>query len=108
MLHSLQSCGTDILSRRSVDSGAGRLFNQLLVPPLDAAIPLAKVYGISLSIAEHLDLDVASSGDEFFHVDLAVAKRSSCFCLSDGEFFVDGGLVVAHPHPATAASRRRF
>ena len=51
-----------------------RLFEQLLVPPLDRALALAEVHDVAVLVAEHLELDVARRLDVLLDVDVADAE----------------------------------
>ncbi len=53
---------------------ARRLFNQLLVPPLNRALALKQRHHAAVFIGQHLELDVPRVFDEPLHVELAVAK----------------------------------
>ena len=46
----------------------GRLFDQLLVPPLNRALALEEVQRVAVQVAEDLDLDVAGPLQEALHV----------------------------------------
>ncbi len=45
-----------------VDGGRGGLLDQLLMPALDRAVPLAEMDHVAMLVGEHLDLDVRGSG----------------------------------------------
>src|SRR6266702_1836746 len=52
-----------------------RLFNQLLMAPLDRALALKQRSHSSVLISQNLELYVARALDELLHVEIAVAKR---------------------------------
>ena len=62
------------LADRVVDRRRRRLLDQLLVPALDRAVPLAEHRQAAMPVAEQLDLDVARRRDEPLDVDRAVAE----------------------------------
>ena len=86
------------------DPVARRLFQHLLVAPLDRALALEQVDGIAVGIGEHLDLDVARLLDELLHVEPVVSKRG--LRLAPGSRHRLGHLVEAahQPHPLAAAA----
>src|SRR6056297_616960 len=45
------------------DAGAGGLLENLLVAPLQRAIPLSQMHGIALAVAKDLNLDMARRGE---------------------------------------------
>ncbi len=47
-----------------VEQRGRRLLDDLLVPPLEAALALAEVHGAAVRVGQHLDLDVPRVGDE--------------------------------------------
>ena len=53
-----------------------RLLDDLLVPPLDRALPLEQVDAAAVRVGEDLDLDVAGTLDPPLHVERAVAERA--------------------------------
>src|SRR6516162_2981561 len=49
-------------------------FHQLLMPPLNAALPLAQTDDVAVLVGQHLKLDVPRSLDELLHVKIAVTE----------------------------------
>ena len=62
-----------------------RLFEQLLVPPLDRALPLAELDQRAVAVPDDLYLDVARVPDQRLEVDAAVPERGARFGLGHGE-----------------------
>ncbi len=56
--------------------------------------------------AEHLELDVARTLEEFLHVDRIVAERGECFGAGDGDSVQQRCFAVHHAHAAAAAAAR--
>ena len=52
----------ELLAQRGVDRRRRRLLDELLVAPLDRALPLAEVHDVAVLVGHHLDLDVAGRG----------------------------------------------
>src|SRR5690606_38966705 len=88
--------------------GARRLLEQLLVAPLDGALPLAEVDDRALPVADELDLDVARLLDELLDVDAAVAEGRLGLRARGHELLLELGLVAGHAHAAAAAARARL
>ena len=75
-----RGCGTDrSLAHGAADfRGHGRrrcLFHDLLMAALDRALTLAQVHGMSVGVADDLDLDMARVAHVALQVDRRVAKR---------------------------------
>ena len=69
-----------ILSRcGDVERGRGAFLQHFLMAALQRAIALAKMNGIALAVAEHLDFDVARLLQIFFDVDGVVAESGLGF-----------------------------
>ena len=73
-LHQPNRGGTDLISERGVQAHRGRDFDDLLVPPLDRAVPLPEMDEPSLSIAQDLHLDVSRLPDQLLEIDGAPAE----------------------------------
>ena len=80
------------------------LLDQLLVPPLHRAVPLAQVDHPAVAVAHHLDLDVARVLQVLLDVDRAVAERRQRLVLGQAEELGEllGVLRDAHALPAAA------
>ena len=91
------------LSQVRVDSGARRLFDDLLVPALHRAVALAEMDAVTLRVGEHLDLDMAGREQRAFEQQLAVAER----CARFGARTAQRGhqlIVAAHEAHATTTT----
>src|SRR5665647_3208110 len=91
------------------DGRRGRLLDELLVAPLDAAVALAEVDAVALAVGEHLDLDVPRRADVLLHVHGAVAEGGFGLALSltHGGGQLGGVLDDADALPAAALSPMR-
>src|SRR5581483_5818780 len=67
---STESCAI----RQPAEQWRRRLFDDLLVPPLQTAFALTKMQHIAVPIGEHLDLNVPWRGDESLHQQRIVTK----------------------------------
>ena len=65
--------------------GCRRLFDDLLVTPLDGTLALKKMNCISVLIAHHLNLNMAGFLHIFFHKNSSIAEIG--FCLALGSFY---------------------
>src|SRR3954454_4317431 len=83
--HALVAHGAGAPQRRAVQALSDvrgqcrgrRLFEQLLVPPLDRALPLAEVDQRAVAVPDDLYLDVARVPDQRLEVDAAVPERGA-------------------------------
>ncbi|MNF72928.1 hypothetical protein D3C84_549180 [compost metagenome] len=78
---------TDELAHLFGDAGCRRLFHHLLVTALHGAVPLTQIEGGTLTVCQHLDLDVARVLQVFLHVDHVVLEELARFGFGQG----DGG-----------------
>ncbi len=62
-------------SRFRRDARARAFLDQLLVPPLHAAIALPQMHDVAVMIGQHLHLDVPRMLDVLFEINVAVAER---------------------------------
>src|SRR5204862_1062862 len=85
-----------------------RLLDQLLMAPLDRAFALAEVDDDAVVIAENLELDMARRLDVLLDVDVGDAEGRFRFALRDLDRVRQLRRRPHHPHPASAASRRRL
>src|SRR3954469_2445686 len=70
----LNRCIAKRLPYRGVQVRRGRDFDDLLMPPLHAAIALEQVHEPTMLIAENLHLDVAGLADKFLDEYVRTAK----------------------------------
>jgi hypothetical protein len=89
------------------EPGRRRLLDHLLAPPLEGALALVQV-DRPLTVAEHLDLDVASGGDEALDIDPRVVERSRRLAGGGLVLAVERRLVVHDPDAAAAAAAGRL
>ncbi len=61
------------------EAGRRRLLDELLVAPLDRAVPLAEGHDRSRRIAQQLDLDMAGGTDLTFEINRSVTERRQRF-----------------------------
>ena len=84
----------------------GGLLDELLVLPLDGAVPLPQVDHIPLAVGQDLELDVPGVEDELLHIELPVPEAGHGLRLGgrvkDGQ--VLRGVYPAHTAPASAGA----
>ena len=87
---------------------AGRrgFFQNLLMAPLDRAVPFEQVYRIAMLIAEDLDLDVPGLFQVFFQKHPVVIERAQRLPLCRTQRFTEFRRAVHCPHAPAAAARR--
>src|SRR5262245_35241377 len=116
--HDLDGAGADVAQRLGrghrglaqggpalvVDRGGGCLLDDLLVAPLDRALPLVEVHDVAVGVAEDLDLDVAGVLDVALEEDRAVAERGGRLPLGRRQGLLQLGLVAHDAHAPTAAA----
>ena len=96
----------DALAGLLVEQRRGRLFDDLLVPPLQRALALAEVHDVARRIGEDLHLDVARTLDEALEQQRVVAERGARDPACRGERC---GQLVGRAddlHALAAAARR--
>ncbi len=97
--------GPDSGPGRGVQQRRRRLFDDLLVPPLQAALALAEVHHVAVRIGQHLYFDVPRPGDEALDEQRVVAESRPRLPARGGDLVVQAGLVVDQPHALAAAAR---
>ena len=85
-------------------AGLGRLLDDLLVPPLDAALALEEVHDVAGAVAEDLELDVAAALEQPLEIDRAVAEGGlgDAAPLGERRRQVLGAVHARHPLSAAA------
>ena len=73
----LDAAHPDAVALGGRDPGSRRFLDDLLVPPLHRAVPLAEVNRVAVLVGKHLKLDVARMLEELLHIDLIVAERGA-------------------------------
>src|SRR6516225_1839132 len=86
------------------DAGRRGLLDDFLMAPLHRAIALAEVDDVTLSVRQHLELDVPRPLQELLHVDLVVAERGARFGAGDSDGVEERRLGVHHAHATAAAT----
>ena len=72
--HGAGDDGADLLALTRIERGGRSFLPDLLVTPLQRAVALAEMNGPALSVAEHLDLDVARPAEILLQIDSVVAE----------------------------------
>src|SRR5439155_25671902 len=85
-----------------------RFFDQFLVPPLDAALPLAERDHAAMTVGENLDLDVPRLHEILLDIDRAVAERLERLARRAPKRRFEVRFPLHQPHPFPAAPRRRL
>ncbi len=91
------------LAGLGVEHRRGRLFQQLLVAPLQRAVALAQVDHVAVFVGEDLDLDVPGVLQVTLHVDLGAAERKFRLPGCARRTRPCASLFAAH-HPKAAAA----
>ena len=103
--HRLGDDPADPVPHLGVDHRGGRLFPDLLVPPLERAVALAEMDGAALAVAQHLDLDVARPVEIFLEIERIVAEGRAGLGPRGGERV--GEVLRACGRPSCRGRRRR-
>ena len=85
-----------------------RLLDDLLVPALQGALPLAEVDHVAVGVGQDLDLDVPRGGDQALDEQGVVAERAARLAPGRREGVGEGVGTVDLPHALPAAAGRRF
>ncbi len=104
--HRLGDNPADALALLGVEGRGGALLPDFLVAALKRAVALAKMNGVALRVAEHLNLDVARLGEIFLEIDGIAAERGPRFDPGGADRL---GNVVGPPgdlHAAAPSARR--
>ncbi len=94
-------------ARFGVHAGGGRLFHQLLAAALERAVAFEQVDDIAVRVAEHLDLEMARTRDQFLEQDAVVAKGGRGLAPGglDGVGQFGGAIDSADAAPAAPRDR---
>ena len=95
-------------ARGLVEQHRRRFLDDLLVPPLQAALALAEVDDVAVGVGQHLDLDVPRCGDEPFHQQRVVAEGTLGLAPRRLDRGVQFGLFVDQPHALAATTGGRL
>ena len=91
-----------------IEGGGGRLFEHLLVAPLDRALALAEGDGAAVPVTEKLDLDVAWPLEEALAEDAVVPEGGLRLPACGVQRIVELRGRADDAHPAAAAARGRL
>jgi hypothetical protein len=90
-----------------VEVGRRRALDDLLIAPLDRAVPFEEVDQVAVAVADDLDLDVARPADQLLQEDLVVAEGGLGLAAAGLDLLVQIAGALDHPHaPAAAAPAR--
>src|SRR5262249_28739081 len=108
LAHRFRDCFANRVTRARVECRRRAFFPNLLVTSLQGAIALAKVNGISLAVAKHLDFDMAGPFEIFFNIDSVVSERGFSFAACGRKRGGKLARAARDFHAATTASCRGF
>ena len=95
--HGLGDNSADAVALFRVQSRGGAFLPDFLVTTLKGAVALAKVNGVPLRVAEHLNFDVAWLGEVFLQIDEIVAERGPRLDLGRADRLGDVAWSIARP-----------
>ena len=98
--------GAHPFAQRTVERGRRRLFQDLLVPPLDRALALAERIDVPTGVGEQLDLDVPGTLEVALEEDGLVAEGGFGLAARRRDAVHEVGRLANDSHPATAAAGR--
>jgi hypothetical protein len=98
--------GAQLGAQSRVDRRRRGLFQDLLVPALDGALPLAECEDRTVLVGEHLDLDVAGAFEVGLAEDRTVAEGRRRLPPGGGQRVGEPGRVTHDAHAAAAAPGR--
>ena len=84
-----------------------RLLDELLIPPLHRAVPVAEVDHV-LPVAKQLHLDVPRGGDVPLQVHPRIGERRLRLGAGHRDRFGEPARIADHPQPPPAAASRRL
>src|SRR5210317_758968 len=91
-----------------IQPGGGGLFNDLLMPTLDRAVPFKEVYDIALIISKDLNFNVTWSFEIFLQQDVIIAESRGSFALGPFEGFDKFICLANHAHTFPSPTGTRF
>ena len=100
--------GAKLLVLLRGQDGRGRLFEDLLVPALDAAVAHTKRPRSALTVARYLHLDMTGTGYEVLHEHGGVTEGFARFVTGPVEGRLYLAVVFDEADPPTAAARSRL
>ncbi|MNC89464.1 hypothetical protein D3C83_54040 [compost metagenome] len=78
LAHGLGDRLADRLARAGIERGRGAFLPNLLVTPLQGAVALTEMDGLSMAVTKYLNLDMAGAFEIFLDVDRVIAKSRLC------------------------------
>ena len=97
---------THLGAQGRIDRRRRSLLDDLLIAPLDGAFALAQVDDVAMTVAQHLDLDMARVLDESLDEDTVVAERRARLGAGGAHAFHDFALRPCDAHALAAATGR--
>src|SRR5690606_31726909 len=94
------------LAKRFVDSGGGRLLEDLLASPLARAVALTEMEIGAMLVADDLDLDMPGVVDAALEQHFVVTEGRQGFGTRRGELGVELVDIIDPAHTATATAGR--
>ncbi|SKU05381.1 Uncharacterised protein [Mycobacteroides abscessus subsp. abscessus] len=84
------------------------LFDDLLMPALQAALALAQVHHVAVGVAEYLNLDMPGASKIALHQQGVIAEEGGSLAPRCDQCVRNSAQVVYHPHALTATARGGF
>src|SRR5262245_3093083 len=106
LAHGLRHRLTDRVPRAGVERRRGAFLPDLLVSALQGAVALAKMNGISLAVAKHLDFDMAGPFEIFFDITGVISECGFSFGARGGKRRRQLAGADDHLHAAASATCR--
>ena len=108
ILHQFQRRIANIPAQLRRQRERRRNFYNLLMTPLNGAVPFKEVNDIAVFVTHDLNFYVLRIDNTFFQVDFIVAESELRFGLSAFICFLEVGHFVDHTHPAATATINGF
>src|SRR5690554_146417 len=103
-LGAFDGCGSHFLPQFICDKRRGCFFDQLLVTPLDRAIPFGKMTSSSAAVAYDLNFYMTGLLNEFFQIKPVVAKCRGGFLSGIVPCLFEFAFLFYHPHPTSTTT----
>ena len=103
-----EGVGDDAVAEARIKVRGGRNLDDLLAPPLEAALALAEVDDPARTVAGHLDLDVPCPLDETLDVELVTAERAPGLLAAARPRALERRGVPDGGHPTAASAPDRL
>ena len=98
----------EVLPQVFIDSGNGRLLDDLLVAPLDGALAVAEDSDVPICIGQDLNFQVSRRCDVVLNVDLITAECRACLAAHAGKVLSQLIIGEGHLHPPAASAVQRL